>query len=79
MSSTPDFVCNYSNVSFPSIKTDVFRVELMAEEITSTATIWAENKTTRAQWKLKVDDISKHGPNGFPADVVFNLLKVYYR
>ncbi len=78
MSGTPDFVCSLDNLTFPSMKKDVIRVHVSGDEA-SAATIWAENKTTKAQWKLKVDDISKHGPNGFPADVIFNLLKVFMR
>jgi hypothetical protein len=41
----------------------------------SSVLIWAESKTTKAQWQLEVNDVAKHGPDGLPANVVFNLMK----
>ena len=44
----------------------------------SSVLIWAESKSTKAQWQLEVKDVAKHGPDGLPANVVFNLLKAKY-
>ena len=37
--------------------------------------IWAESKTTKAQWQRAVMNVATHGPDGLPANVIFNLLK----
>jgi hypothetical protein len=56
------------------MKGSEMRVSMTVGQDTSVL-IWAECKTTKAQWQLEVKDVAKHGPDGLPANVVFNLLK----
>ena len=69
-----DFTCALNNVRFPSFKKSEMRVTLNVGD-ESSVVIWAESKATKAQWQLEIRDVSKHGPNGLPANVVFNFLK----
>ena len=71
----PNFVGEFNKLKFKSIHRDEFRISLSADEKSAETTIWAESKSTKSQWQLKVNDISKHGPNGIPGPVVFALLK----
>jgi hypothetical protein len=50
------------------------RISLSRED--SAVLVSAENKSSKGHWKLVVNDIAKHGPNGFPIEVIFTLLKV---
>ena len=67
-------MADFSNIRFPSLKTDEMRITLSREE--SAILISAESKSTKGQWHVTVNDIAEHGPNGFPIDVIFTLLKV---
>jgi hypothetical protein len=69
-----DFCGTFLNIRFPSLKTDEMRITLSREE--SAVIISAENKSTKGQWQVTVNDIAEHGPNGFPIDVIFTLFKV---
>ena len=53
------------------------RVTMTVREDSSVSSvlIWAESKSTKAQWQLEVKDVAKHGPGGLPSNVVFNVLK----
>jgi hypothetical protein len=72
--SAPDFACELNNIRFPSYKKGEMRVTMTVGE-DSSVFIWMESKTTKAQWQLEVNNVAKHGPDGLPANVVFNLLK----
>ena len=75
----PNIECELNCLKFPSIKKDEMRVSMSVNQ-ESLLEIWAESKSTKAQWLLEVKNVSDHGPGGIPADVVFSLLKVkiYY-
>ena len=73
----PDITCEFNCLEFPSTKKGVMRVSMSVNQ-ESSVMIWAECKSTKAQWQLEVKDISKHGPGGLPANVIFSLLKVMF-
>ncbi len=75
--SAPDFACELNNIRFPSCKKGDMRFTMTVRE-DSSVLIWAESKSTKAQWQLEVKDVTKHGPAGLPANVVFGLLKAIY-
>ncbi len=66
-----------NNIKFPSFKKGGMRVSITVCQ-NSSVLIWAESKATKSQWQLEVKDVTKHGPIGLPANLVFNLLKVNF-
>jgi len=62
-----------ASVRFPSIPNELYRVSLSASS--EGYVVWVESKKSKQQWQLTVDDISKHGPVGLPAEVILVFFK----
>jgi hypothetical protein len=71
----PAELAEFNNIVFPSRPKESFRVTFQPLEDNNKWNLWLENKRTRLQYELSVNNLKNHGPEGVPAPIVGSLLQ----